>query len=62
MWKMVEKMYFENDATSRTGMTPDKINDVPFPMLFCLLFMAALTVVTGIYSTSIRLVVEKLVF
>lgn len=62
MWKMVEKMYFEDDATSRTGMTPDKINDVPFPMLFCLLFMAALTVVTGIYSTSIRLVVEKLVF
>ncbi|WP_395461440.1 proton-conducting transporter membrane subunit [Wolbachia endosymbiont (group A) of Therophilus tumidulus] len=56
MWKMVEKMYFENDATSRTGMTPDKINDVPFPMLFCLLFMAVLTVVTGIYSTPIRLV------
>ncbi|MFP3027666.1 MAG: proton-conducting transporter membrane subunit, partial [Wolbachia sp.] len=62
MWKMVEKMYFENDATSRTRMTLGKINDVPFPMLFCLLFMAALTVVTGIYSTPIRLVVEKLVF
>ncbi|QOD38663.1 proton-conducting transporter transmembrane domain-containing protein, partial [Candidatus Wolbachia massiliensis] len=62
MWKMVEKVYFKNDAVQCTGVIPDKINEVPFPMLFCLLFMAVLTIITGIHSNPIRLVVERLVF
>ncbi|AAW70608.1 cation:proton antiporter [Wolbachia endosymbiont of Brugia malayi] len=61
MWKAVEKMYFESDAVSCVEMTSGK-TDVPFPMLFCPLFMATLTLVVGVYSNPIRLVVEKLVF
>ncbi|OCA06644.1 proton-conducting transporter transmembrane domain-containing protein [Wolbachia endosymbiont of Trichogramma pretiosum] len=59
MWRVVEKMYFENSAASNTKMTP---NEVPFLMLFCLLFMAILTVITGIYSNPIRLVINKFAF
>ncbi|WCR57807.1 proton-conducting transporter transmembrane domain-containing protein [Wolbachia endosymbiont of Ctenocephalides felis wCfeJ] len=62
MWKMVEKMCFENDAASYAGMAPGSVNKVPLSMLFCLLFMAVLTVLTGVYSTPIRLVVGKLAF
>uniref|UniRef100_A0A3B0J7K4 Na(+)/H(+) antiporter subunit D n=1 Tax=Wolbachia endosymbiont of Aleurodicus dispersus TaxID=1288877 RepID=A0A3B0J7K4_9RICK len=59
IWKMVEKMYFENNAASSTGAT---LNEVPLLMLFCLLFMAILTVITGIYSSPIRLVINKFAF
>ncbi len=65
IWQIVEKMYFGNDATSCVRMMPGKANEVPLPMLFCLFFMAILTIVIGIYSNPIRLVglvVEKLVF
>ncbi|MGL9762293.1 MAG: proton-conducting transporter transmembrane domain-containing protein [Wolbachia sp.] len=62
MWKMVEKMYFGNDAASHAEIAPGPIDKVPLPMLFCLLLMAALTVVTGVYSTPICLVVKKLAF
>ncbi|MDM8335144.1 proton-conducting transporter transmembrane domain-containing protein [Wolbachia pipientis] len=61
-WKVVEKMYFENDASPHAGITSSQANEVPLPMLLCLLLMAALTIVTGIYSNPIRLVVEKLAF
>nr|WP_246228197.1 proton-conducting transporter membrane subunit [Wolbachia endosymbiont of Litomosoides brasiliensis] len=60
MWRVVEKMYFEGNTVSRTGMTSGRTNDVPFLMLFCPLFMAALTLVVGVYSNPIRLLVEKL--
>ncbi|KLT22337.1 nadh dehydrogenase (quinone) [Wolbachia endosymbiont of Armadillidium vulgare str. wVulC] len=59
MWKMVEKMYFENSTESNVGVT---LNEVPFLMLFCPLFMATLTVITGIYSNLIRLVIDKFAF
>ncbi|MGL9757680.1 MAG: proton-conducting transporter transmembrane domain-containing protein [Wolbachia sp.] len=59
IWKMVEKMYCENSTASTAGMT---LNEVPFLMLFCLLFMAILTVITGIYSSPIRLVINKFAF
>ncbi|WP_353278476.1 proton-conducting transporter membrane subunit [Wolbachia endosymbiont (group B) of Longitarsus flavicornis] len=59
MWRMVEKIYFENSAASNAGMT---LNEVPLLMLFCLLFMAILTVITGIYSSPIRLVINKFAF
>lgn len=59
MWRMVEKIYFENNAASNAGMT---LNEVPLLMLFCLLFMAILTVITGIYSSPIRLVINKFAF
>nr|WP_246224473.1 proton-conducting transporter membrane subunit [Wolbachia endosymbiont of Litomosoides sigmodontis] len=62
MWKAVEKMYFESNAVSHTEMTSGKINDVPFSMLFCPLFMAALTLIIGVYSNPIRLLIEKLSF
>jgi multicomponent Na+:H+ antiporter subunit D len=62
MWKMVEKIYFGNNAALHAEMAPGSVDKVPLPMLFCLLLMAALTVVTGVYSTPIRLVVEKLAF
>ncbi|MGL9717342.1 MAG: proton-conducting transporter transmembrane domain-containing protein [Wolbachia sp.] len=62
IWKMVEKMYFENDAASCAEMTAVQANGMPLLMLFCLLFMTVLTIVTGIYSNPIRLVVEKLAF
>ncbi|QUI60021.1 MULTISPECIES: proton-conducting transporter transmembrane domain-containing protein [Wolbachia] len=59
MWRVVEKMYFENSAASNTEMT---LNEVPLLMLFCLLFMAILTIITGIYSSPIRLVINKFAF
>ncbi|NSM56238.1 cation:proton antiporter [Wolbachia endosymbiont of Atemnus politus] len=62
MWKMVEKMYFGNDAVSCARMIPSQANEVPLLMLFCLLLMAILTVVTGIYSNPVRLVIDKFAF
>ncbi|WP_438456298.1 proton-conducting transporter transmembrane domain-containing protein [Wolbachia endosymbiont of Kerria lacca] len=59
MWRMVEKIYFENSTASNAEMT---LNEVPLLMLFCLLFMAILTVITGIYSSPIRLVINKFAF
>ncbi|WP_168464489.1 proton-conducting transporter transmembrane domain-containing protein [Wolbachia endosymbiont of Ctenocephalides felis wCfeT] len=56
MWKMIEKVYFEN------GMAAQQASNVPLPMIICLLFMAALTIITGIYSNPIRLVIGKLSF
>lgn len=55
MWKLIERMYFN---------VGDQLleNQVPIPMLFCLLFMSALTVITGIYSSPIRNFIENLVF
>ncbi|QKX02107.1 proton-conducting transporter transmembrane domain-containing protein [Wolbachia endosymbiont of Dirofilaria (Dirofilaria) immitis] len=62
IWQTVERMYFGNDATLHTRMTLGQANEVPLPMLFCLLFMAVLTIVIGIYTNPVRSVVEKLVF
>ncbi|MGL9726341.1 MAG: proton-conducting transporter transmembrane domain-containing protein [Wolbachia sp.] len=59
MWKMVEKTYFESSAISSAGAT---LNEVPFLMLFCLLFMTILTVITGIYSSPVRLIINKFTF
>ncbi|MDD9336367.1 MAG: proton-conducting transporter membrane subunit [Wolbachia sp.] len=64
MWKMIEKVYFGNSdqmrfPSSRAEMTLD---GVPLSMILCLLFMATLTIVTGIYSTPIKLIVEKIGF
>lgn len=51
MWKMAEKMHFgKNDQVQST------------PMIFCLLLMTNLTIITGIYSTPIQLIIEKLIF
>ncbi|MCV3769457.1 MAG: proton-conducting transporter membrane subunit [Wolbachia pipientis] len=63
IWQMVEKMYFGNTTTaSHVKMIVVHANEIPLPMLFCLLFMTISIVMIGIYSNLVCSVIERLVF
>ncbi|QKX01926.1 cation:proton antiporter [Wolbachia endosymbiont of Cruorifilaria tuberocauda] len=61
-WQIIEKMYFKNDLMLHAGIIDSYVNKVPLSMLFCLSFMTILTVIIGVYSSPICLLVERLVF
>lgn len=60
MWKMVEKVYFDQ---SQSPQERERLyNKTPLPMTLCLLFMVTLTIFIGTYSTPIKLIIEKFAF
>lgn len=62
MWKMVEKVYFDQTQSTKGLHTVSLFSEMPLSMTLCLLFMVTLTIVTGVYNTPIKLIIEKFVF
>ncbi|UWI83042.1 proton-conducting transporter transmembrane domain-containing protein [Wolbachia endosymbiont of Howardula sp.] len=62
VWNMIEKIYFEQNIKLQSNIEKyGECDSLPLPMVICVSFMTILTVITGIYSNAILLVVQKLV-
>ncbi|WCR53078.1 MAG: Na(+)/H(+) antiporter subunit D [Wolbachia endosymbiont of Ctenocephalides orientis wCori] len=62
IWKMVEKVYFNQTQSTRGLHTVSLFSEIPLSMTLCLLLMVTLTIVIGVYNTPIKLVIEKFIF